>query len=90
VLDGSGKVVATIPWANQDAGRHNFAWPDASKPPTDSGLHLPRRRHLRQAGGGRPARWLDRVQSVSTAGDALTLNLARSGSVPASAVVAFN
>lgn len=89
VLDGSNNVVATIPMGNQDAGRHAFAF-DASKLPTNSDYTFrvvaTSGKQTVQAG----TLMLDRVQSVSTGSSGMTLNLARSGSVSASDVVAFN
>jgi len=89
VLDGSSNVVATIPMGNQDAGRHAFAF-DASKLPTNSDYTFrvvaTSGKQTVQAG----TLMLDRVQSVSTGSSGMTLNLARSGSVSASDVVAFN
>ena len=89
VLDGSGKVVGTVDLGPQTAGRHNFEWPVGSKPADAAYTFRVSATQGKTAVAGRTLS-VDRVQSVSTAGDALTLTLARSGTLPASAVVAYN
>ena len=89
VLDGSGKVVDTIDLGVRDAGVQSFNW-NPGRLPTDASYTF---RAAAANGGvavsGRTL-MLDRVLSVSTAGDTLNLNLARHGTVPASQVLAFN
>ena len=89
VLDGSGKVVGTVDLGPKDAGRYNFEWPVGSKP-ADAAYTFRVTATLGQSAVASRTLAVDRVQSVSTAGDALTLTLARSGTLPASAVVAYN
>lgn len=89
VLGPSKQVVDTIDLGPREAGRTGFAWNPGGRP-TDVGYTF--RVAAAQAGQAVAARTLsiDRVQSISTAGDTLTLSLARLGAVPASQVVAFN
>jgi len=89
VFDASNQVVGTLNLGAADAGRLNFEW-DPGSLPTNVGYGF--RVAAVNGGNAVSARTLslDRVQSVSTAGDALTLTLARLGAVPASEVVAFN
>jgi flagellar basal-body rod modification protein FlgD len=89
VLGASDQVIDTIDLGAQDAGRLAFEW-QADGRPTDVGY---RYRVLATRGGEAvPARTLevDRVQSVSTAANKLTLVLEHLGTVNATDVVAFN
>ena len=89
VLDGAGRVVGSVDLGAKEAGRHSFEWALGSKP-ADAGYTFRVAASLGKAAVTGRTLVVDRVQSVSTAGDALTLTLARSGTVPASAVVAYN
>jgi len=89
MVDASKNVVGTLNLGAQDAGRVSFQWP-ADKVPSGAGITF-----RVTAGNGRDAvaartLMLDRVQSVSTAGDTLSLNLLRSGNVAADQVVSFD
>jgi flagellar basal-body rod modification protein FlgD len=86
ILDASGRVADTLQLGALASGRHDFAWPSASagsytfRVSANSGtLAVPTTALMR-----------DRVEAVSTSGEQLTLELARSGSVPYTAVKAFN
>lgn len=88
VLDASGRVVDTLQLGALESGRHAFAW--APKAAAEGNHSF---RVTATAGAANvPASTLmrDRVEAVNTSGDTLTLELARSGSVPYSAVKAFN
>ena len=83
------RVVGSVDLGAKEAGRHNFEWALGSKA-ADAGYTFRVAASLGKAAVTGRTLVVDRVQSVSTAGDALTLTLARSGTVPASAVVAYN
>ena len=89
VLNGSKQVVGTINLGASDGGRQSFEW-NVGNLPTNTGYTFRvAATNAGQAVSGRTL-MLDRVQSVSTAGDTLTLTLAKNGAVPASQVLAFN
>ena len=89
MLDSSGRVVGAQMLDGQRAGRVPFAF-DMGRLPTDRGYTF----QVVALSGKQPVPTqtlaLDRVTSVSTESDTLTLQLARSGAVPASKVVSFN
>lgn len=89
VLDASRRVVDTLDLGRSEGGRLSFEWDPGSGP-----IDTPYGFRVVASNGGQAvaARTLtiDRVQSISTAGNALTLTLERFGQVPASKVVAFN
>ncbi|MBK9364196.1 MAG: flagellar hook assembly protein FlgD [Rubrivivax sp.] len=89
VLDASGAVVDTLALGGSQGGRLSFEWNPGAQP-TDRPYGF--RVLATNAGQAVAARTLsiDRVQSISTAGNVLTLTLDRLGQVPASQVVAFN
>ncbi len=89
VLDGARRVVGSIDLGAREAGRHNFEWPVGSLPADASYTFRVAASRADTAVSSRTLT-IDRVQSVSTAGDRLTLSLARSGTLLASNVVAFN
>jgi flagellar basal-body rod modification protein FlgD len=88
VLNAGGHVVDTIRLGAQTAGRHGFEW-DASKT-TDTHLTFRITATSGSATLSSTALMRDRVNAVSTAGDKLTLELERSGSVAYADIKAFN
>jgi flagellar basal-body rod modification protein FlgD len=87
ILSGAGVV-----WSTQDlgaagagAGTHNFVWPAGTHADGD-GLRFRVTATAGSAGVPVTPLMLDRVESVGAGGDALTLQLQRSGSVEYSAV----
>ncbi len=89
ILNGAGRVVDTLDLGAQPSGRHAFEWPAGSV--RDGDGH--RFRVTANAGsasvlGSRLMR--DHVESVSSAGDTLSLALRHSGPVGYDAVKAFN
>ncbi|MBL8332378.1 MAG: flagellar hook assembly protein FlgD [Rubrivivax sp.] len=89
VLDSGGRVVGGLDLGPREAGRATFEW-KAGKLPADATYTF--RASATQGSNAVPLRtlMLDRVQSVSTGSDGLTLSLQRSGSVGAADVIAFN
>jgi flagellar basal-body rod modification protein FlgD len=88
VLDSAGKVVNTQQLGAEAAGNHGFQW-DASS--ADAGNYT--FRVTATAKGGAVETQLlmrDKVNAVSTGGTSLTLELAKSGSVPYADVQALN
>ncbi len=89
VLAPSGKVLDTIDLGAQTSGLHSFGWP-AGTADDSSGLRF---RVTAKSGATKLAvtpLMRDRVDAVSTSGNALTLELQKSGSVPYSTVKAFS
>jgi flagellar basal-body rod modification protein FlgD len=89
VLDGADRVVATLDLGPQSAGRHNFDWSLGNKP-AGVDYHFRVSAALGKAAVAGRTLVLDRVQSVSTTNDNLSLTLARNGTIAASNVVAYN
>jgi flagellar basal-body rod modification protein FlgD len=89
VLDGAGQVLGTIELGSREAGIHSFEWPLGARP-ADAAYGF--RVAAAQGSVSVPARTLElqRVQSVSTAGDSLNLNFGNNRSVGVADVVAFN
>ena len=89
VLNAGGYVIDTVQLGAQSAGRRGFEW-DASKAGSDTNLTF----RISAASGATAlsstALMRDRVLAVSTGGDSLTLELARSGSTPYADIKAFN
>jgi flagellar basal-body rod modification protein FlgD len=89
ILSPSGAVVQTLNLGAEGAGVHSFDWPSGTA--TDaSGLTF--RVTATSGGVATPATALmrDRVDAVSTSGTTFNLELENSGTVPYSAVKAFN
>ncbi|HJV60531.1 MAG TPA: flagellar hook assembly protein FlgD [Albitalea sp.] len=89
ILNAGGHVIDTMQLGAQSAGMQGFTW-DASKAGTDTNLTF---RVTATSGAttlSSTALMRDRVLAVSTGGDTLTLELARSGSTPYSGIKAFN
>jgi flagellar basal-body rod modification protein FlgD len=89
VLAPSGKVLDTIDLGAQTSGLHSFGWP-AGTADDSSGLRF---RVTARSGATKLAvtpLMRDRVDAVATSGNALTLELQKSGSVPYSTVKAFS
>ena len=89
VLDTTGRVVDTLQLGAKTAGRQDFSWPAGSV--ADGSKYSFRvTANSGAATVTSTALMRDRVEAVSTDGSTLTLELARSGSVPYTAVQAFN
>jgi flagellar basal-body rod modification protein FlgD len=89
VLNAGGHVIDTQQLGAQTAGQHSFDW-DASKAGTDTNLSF---RITATSGAttlSSTSLMRDSVTAVNTSGDALTLELARSGSTPYASIKAFN
>ena len=89
VLDASGRVADTLQFGALASGTHSFAWP-AGSVPDGSAYTFRVKASAGAAAVGATALMRDRVDAVSTSGNTLNLELDQSGSVPYSAVVAFN
>ena len=92
VLSGGGRVVDTIDLGAQTAGVHGFTWRPASGVLPAEAENV-RFRVVASNGGTAvtgTALMRDRVESVSLVGDKLTLETARSGSLPYADIKAFN
>ena len=89
VLATDGRVVGTVDLGAQKAGRHNFDWPARGADP-EAGLRFRVVATNGDAAVPSTALMHDRVQAVNTGGDALMLELQRSGIVPYSSVKSFN
>jgi flagellar basal-body rod modification protein FlgD len=89
ILSPSGAVVQTLNLGAEGAGVHSFDWPSGAAT-SDSGLTF--RVSATSGGVGTTATPLmrDRVDAVSTSGTTFNLELENSGTVPYSAVKAFN
>jgi flagellar basal-body rod modification protein FlgD len=89
ILAPSGAVMQTLNLGAEGAGVHSFNWPSGTAT-SDSGLTF---RVTATAGGvATPVTPLmrDRVDAISTTGTSFNLELESSGTVPYSAVKAFN
>ncbi len=89
VLNAGGHVIDTLQLGAQTAGRHGFEW-NASKAGTDTNLSFRITATSGAATLSAVSLMRDRVTAVSTGGDTLTLELARSGSTPYAQVKAVN
>jgi len=89
ILAANGQVADTINLGAQSSGLHSFAWPSGT---ADDSSGLTFRITARSGALERSVTPLmrDRVAAVSMGGDALVLELARSGSVPYANVKSFN
>jgi flagellar basal-body rod modification protein FlgD len=89
ILSPSGAVVQTINLGAESAGVHSFDWPSGA---ATSGSGLTFRVSATTGGVATTATALmrDRVAAISTSGTTFNLELASSGTVPYSAVKAFN
>ncbi len=89
ILSPSGAVVQTLNLGAEGAGIHSFDWPSGTATAA-SGLTF----RVSATSGGvattATALMRDRVDAVSTSGTTFNLELANSGTVPYSAVKAFN
>ena len=89
VLNAAGHVVDTMQYGASSTGRHSFEW-DSTKFGTDTNLTF----RVTATNGATTlsstALMRDKVLAVSTAGDKLTLDLARSGYVPYADIKEFN
>ena len=89
ILGPSGAVVQTLNLGAEGAGLHSFNWPSGA---ATSGSGLTFRVSATTGGVATPATALmrDRVDAISTTGTSFNLELESSGTVPYSAVKAFN
>ena len=89
ILAPSGAVVETLNLGAEGAGVHSFNWPSGTAT-SGSGLTF----RVTATSGGVAAKvtplMRDRVDAISTTGTSFNLELASSGTVPYSAVKAFN
>ena len=89
ILGPSGAVVQTLNLGAEGAGVHSFNWPSGTA--TDaSGLTFRVSATLGGVATTATALMRDRVDAISTSGTTFNLELANSGTVPYSAVKAFN
>ena len=89
ILSASGAVVQTLNLGAEGAGLHSFDWPSGSAT-ASSGLTF---RVTATTGGvatTATALMRDRVDAISTSGTSFNLELESSGTVPYTAVKAFN
>ena len=90
VLNSAGRVIDTIDMGAETTGRHSFNWNAAEKAGDETSFTF----RVSALSGTAPvtttALMRDRVSAVSTGGDALQLELVRSGTVPYAKVKAFN
>jgi flagellar basal-body rod modification protein FlgD len=89
VLSASGQVVDTVQLGAQSAGMHSFDWP-AGSATNDSGLRFRVTATSGSASSSANPLMRDRVDAVSTSGNGFQLELANAGTVPYSAIKAFN
>ena len=89
ILSPSGAVVQTLNLGAEGAGMHSFDWPSGSAT-ASSGLTF--RVTATTGGVSTPVTALmrDRVDAISTSGTTFNLELQNSGTVPYSAIKAFN
>jgi len=90
VLNAAGVKVDSLSLGAQSAGQHSFSWPNGSGTSPSDGYSF-----QVYASSGADAvvsttLMRDKVQAISTSGGALTLDLARSGKIPYTAVTAIN
>jgi flagellar basal-body rod modification protein FlgD len=89
ILSPSGHVVDTLNLGAETSGIHSFTWPAGSATPA-SALRF---RVTATSGSTSTAATTlirDRVEAITTSGNVFSLELANSGTVPYSAVRAFN
>lgn len=90
VLGPSGAVIDTVNLGAESSGRHGFEWPLPAGVPADAALRF----RVSATSGARALAvttlMRDRVESVSTTGDRLDVDLERSGTVAWDDIRAFN
>lgn len=89
ILNAGGKVIDTLQLGAQTAGMQSFSW-DASKAGTDTNLTFRVTATLGANQLSTTSLMRDKVDAVSTDGNALVLELDRSGSTPYASIKAFN
>ena len=89
VKTAEGKLVDTVKLGPQEAGVHSFEWKAGSVTNTQGYTFTVVAKNGTTAVSAQSLQY-DRVTSVSTAGDKLTLALQRNGSVPMDAILSFN
>lgn len=89
VKTAEGKLVDTVKLGPKEAGVHSFEWKAGSVTNTQGYTFTVVAKNGTTAVSAQSLQF-DRVTSVSTAGDKLTLALQRNGSVPMDAILSFN
>ena len=89
VKTADGKLVDTVKLGPQEAGIHSFEWKAGNVTNAAGYTFAVVAKNGNTAVNAQPLQF-DRVSSVSTAGDTLTLALRRGGSVPMSSILSFN
>ena len=89
ILAPNGQVADTLNLGAQSSGVHGFDWP-AGAATSSSGLKFRVTATSGSVNSAATTLMRDRVEAVSTSGNVLSLELAKSGTVPYSAVKAFN
>jgi flagellar basal-body rod modification protein FlgD len=89
ITNAAGRVVDTVQLGAASAGRHSFSW-DSTKFGTDTNLTFKVTATNGAATLSSTALMRDKVLAVSTAGDKLTLELARSGNTAYADIKEFN
>ena len=89
IMTAEGKLVDTVKLGPQEAGVHNFEWKSGSVSNSQGYKFNVIAKNGDTAVSAQHLQY-DRVTSVSTAGDTLSLALQRNGSVPMAAILSFN
>jgi flagellar basal-body rod modification protein FlgD len=89
ITNAAGRVVDTVQMGAATTGRHSFAW-DASKFGTDTNVTFKVTATSGATTLSSTALMRDKVLAVSTAGDKLTLDLARNGATAYADIKEFN
>jgi flagellar basal-body rod modification protein FlgD len=88
ILDGAGRVLDTVQLGAQTTGRHDFEWAQPADKAAGATFRITATSGATKL--ATTALMTDRVEAVSTSGQALQLQLGRSGAVSYDAVKAFN
>lgn len=90
VLNAAGVKVDSLSLGAQSAGQHSFNWPNGSGASPSDGYSFQVYASRGADAVDSTTLMRDKVQAISTSGGALTLDLARSGKIPYTAVTAIN
>ena len=90
VLSPAGLVVDTLNLGAQTAGRHDFVWPNGSTVSESAGYRFRITATNGTTAVASTPLMRDTVQAINTTGASLTLELARSGSVPYTSITALD
>lgn len=90
VLNAAGVKVDSLSLGAQSAGQHSFSWPNGSGTGPSDGYSFQVYASRGADAVDSTTLMRDKVQAISTSGGALTLDLARSGKIPYTAVTAIN